>query len=73
VLVIPGDVPVVVTRIACTKQALRQWVRGTLDVKDAVMRRTFIVAGDPQPFHRLAKLLSTHAAHAGDARRPEAP
>jgi hypothetical protein len=71
VVVIPGDVPKPRTRIALTKQALRHWVRGTLDVRDAVTRRTFIVAGDPAPFHRLARILSLHGT--ADAQHAESP
>ncbi len=58
----PGDVKAPATRIALTKKALRQWVQGRLDVKDAVRQRTFLVGGDPAPFYKLAEALAVVTA-----------
>lgn len=57
VVVVPGHLHKPRTRIACTRQALRRWVRGDLDVREAMTRRWFIVAGDAAPLKAIAGML----------------
>jgi hypothetical protein len=60
VVVAPGVVDQPRTRIVCTRQALKRWVRGDLDLKTAREDRMFFVEGDPAPFRALAAAMDTH-------------
>jgi hypothetical protein len=73
VVVIPGDVPKPRTRIACTKACLREWVKGTLDVRAALEKRTFLVGGDPAPFVKLAEALASFTRSAQQSGKEISP